>query len=119
MRTSGPGVYFRFFQNAQNQVQPIFYWIRELQFESPKQNDNTFVVPVHERAERRVIMAAFFAYAVAWLSTAAAAAYAVKVTGSAWCLWALLFPACIKISETERKKEDEPAKEEDENEMER
>ena len=77
------------------------------------------MVPVHERAERRVIMAAFFAYAVAWLSTAAAAAYAVKVTGSAWCLWALLFPACIKISETERKKEDEPAKEENENEIER
>ena len=38
------------------------------------------------------------AYASAWIATAIAIIFAIKYTGSAWCLWALLFPACIKAS---------------------
>ena len=44
----------------------------------------------------------YLAYAVAWASTAAAAAYAVKITGSAVCLWSLIFPALIRISSSEK-----------------
>lgn len=40
----------------------------------------------------------WFAYAVAWISTAAAVIFAVKYTGSAWCLVALMLPAMQKIS---------------------
>lgn len=39
----------------------------------------------------------YFAYAMAWVSTAAAACYGIRETGSAWCLWALLLPACFRI----------------------
>ena len=38
------------------------------------------------------------AYASAWIATSIAVIFAMKYTGSAWCLWALLFPACIKAS---------------------
>lgn len=38
------------------------------------------------------------AYASAWIATSIAVIFAIKYTGSAWCLWALLFPACIKAS---------------------
>lgn len=38
------------------------------------------------------------AYASAWIATSIAVIFAIKYTGSIWCLWALLFPACIKAS---------------------
>ena len=38
------------------------------------------------------------AYVSAWIATAIAVIFAIKYTGSAWCLWALVFPACIKAS---------------------
>ena len=38
------------------------------------------------------------AYASTWITTAIVVIFAIKYTGSAWCLWALLFPACIKYS---------------------
>lgn len=38
------------------------------------------------------------AYASAWIATSTAVIFAIKYTGSAWCLCALLFPACIKAS---------------------
>lgn len=38
------------------------------------------------------------AYASAWIATAIAVIFAIKYTGSIWCLWALLFPACIEAS---------------------
>ncbi|MEQ2630112.1 hypothetical protein [Roseburia inulinivorans] len=38
------------------------------------------------------------AYASAWIATSTAVIFAIKYTGSAWCLCALLFPACIKVS---------------------
>lgn len=38
------------------------------------------------------------AYASAWIATSIAVIFAIKYTGSAWCLWALLFPAYIKVS---------------------
>ena len=38
------------------------------------------------------------AYASAWIATAIAVIFAIKYTGSSWCLWALVFPACIKVS---------------------
>ena len=38
------------------------------------------------------------AYASAWITTSIAVIFAIKYTGSAWCLFALLFPACIKVS---------------------
>lgn len=37
-------------------------------------------------------------YASAWITTSIAVIYAIKYTGSAWCLWALLCPASIKTS---------------------
>lgn len=40
----------------------------------------------------------WFAYAMAWISTAAAAIAGMYFTRSAWCLWALLLPACIKMT---------------------
>lgn len=46
----------------------------------------------------------YFAYVMAWVSTAAAVCYGVTVTGSAWCLWALLLPACLSIT---KKNDDE------------
>lgn len=33
------------------------------------------------------------ACASAWIATSIAVIFAIKYTGSAWCLWALLFPA--------------------------
>ena len=38
------------------------------------------------------------AYASAWIATSIAVIFAIKYTGSAWCLLALLFPASIKTS---------------------
>lgn len=38
------------------------------------------------------------AYASAWIATSIAVIFAIKYTGSIWCLWALLFPACINAS---------------------
>lgn len=43
-------------------------------------------------------IATTIAYASAWIATAIAVIFAIKYTGSAWCLWALVFPACIKVS---------------------
>lgn len=43
-------------------------------------------------------IATTIAYASAWIATAIAVIFAIKYTGSAWCLLALLFPACIKAS---------------------
>ena len=40
----------------------------------------------------------WFAYAAAWISTATAVIFAIKYTGSAWCLVALMLPAMQKIS---------------------
>lgn len=41
-------------------------------------------------------------YAAAWISTASAVIAGVYFTGSAWCLWALLLPAMIKVESTTR-----------------
>lgn len=43
-------------------------------------------------------IATTIAYASAWIATAIAIIFAIKYTGSVWCLWALVFPACIKAS---------------------
>jgi len=43
----------------------------------------------------------WFAYAVAWASTSVAVGVGIYITKSAWCLWALLLPACLTF---ERKK---------------
>lgn len=43
-------------------------------------------------------IATTIAYASAWIATSIAVIFAIKYTRSAWCLWALLFPACIKAS---------------------
>lgn len=43
-------------------------------------------------------IAAAIAYASVWFATSIAVIFAIKYTGSAWCLWALLLPACIKTS---------------------
>ena len=40
----------------------------------------------------------YFAYAMAWLSTAIAVSVGIYFTHSALCLWALLIPAFIKVS---------------------
>jgi len=43
-------------------------------------------------------IATTIAYASAWIATSIAVIFAIKYTESVWCLWALLFPACIKAS---------------------
>lgn len=43
-------------------------------------------------------IATTIAYASAWIATSIAVIFAIKYTESALCLWALLFPACIKAS---------------------
>lgn len=40
----------------------------------------------------------YFAYAMAWVSSAIAVSCGIYFTHSAWCLWALLIPALIKVS---------------------
>lgn len=42
----------------------------------------------------------WFAYAMVWLSTALAAIAGMYFTHSAWCLWALILPACISIKKS-------------------
>lgn len=39
----------------------------------------------------------WLAYASAWVATAAAVIAGIYLTGSAWCLWALLIPLGISI----------------------
>ena len=43
----------------------------------------------------------WFAYAMVWLSTAIAVSCGICVTHSAWCLWALLIPALMKVGRDE------------------
>ena len=43
-------------------------------------------------------IATTIAYASAWIATSIAVIFAIKYTGSALCLWALLFPVCVEIS---------------------
>lgn len=40
----------------------------------------------------------WFAYASAWIATAAAVIAGIYLTGSAWCLWALFIPAMIRVT---------------------
>ena len=40
------------------------------------------------------------AYASAWIATAIVVMFAIKYTGSALCVWALLIPGRISISDT-------------------
>lgn len=42
-------------------------------------------------------------YGLAWLSTAIATSVGIYYTHSAWCLWAFILPACIKISTSKDK----------------
>ena len=39
----------------------------------------------------------WFAYAMAWFSTAIAVSCGMYYTHSAWCLLALLIPACLTV----------------------
>ena len=39
----------------------------------------------------------YFAYAIAWVATAVAVSCGMYYTHSAWCLLALLIPACLKV----------------------
>lgn len=36
-------------------------------------------------------------YAAMWISASAAVTVGMCITKSAWCLWALLIPACVKL----------------------
>lgn len=51
----------------------------------------------------------YFAYAMACVSTSVAVIAGMYFTHSAWCLWAFILPACIKI--THRNKDDEEMEE--------
>ena len=44
----------------------------------------------------------WFAYAAAWISTAAAVVAGVHVTGSAWCLWAMALPLLVTMRESKK-----------------
>lgn len=49
----------------------------------------------------------WFAYAMAWLSTAMACIAGIYFTHSPWCLWVFLLPACIKITSGKESEEKE------------
>ena len=40
----------------------------------------------------------YITYIAAWIATAIAVIFAIKLTGSAWCLWAFYFPGSININ---------------------
>ena len=42
----------------------------------------------------------WIAYAIIWISVSLATCFGVYITKSAWCLWALLLPVCIRFSQT-------------------
>lgn len=44
----------------------------------------------------------WIAYAAAWISTAAAVVAGVHVTGSVWCLWAMVLPLMITIKSSKK-----------------
>lgn len=46
-------------------------------------------------------------YATAWIATAVAVIFAIKYTGSAWCLWAFIFPSGLKLSFSSKHNNDE------------
>ena len=46
-------------------------------------------------------------YATAWIATAVAVIFAIKYTGSAWCLWAFIFPPGLKFSFSNKHNSDE------------
>jgi hypothetical protein len=46
-------------------------------------------------------------YAVAWIATTVAVIFAIKYTGSAWCLWAFVFPLGFKLSFSNKHSNDE------------
>lgn len=54
-----------------------------------------------DMTERKKKMA-WIAYAAAWISTAAAVVAGVHVTGSAWCLWAMVLPLMITVKESKK-----------------
>lgn len=49
----------------------------------------------------------WFAYASAWIATAAAVIAGIYLTGSAWCLWALFIPAMIRVTHKDDKNNEE------------
>lgn len=51
----------------------------------------------------------YFAYAMAWVSTAVATIAGMYFTHSAWCLWAFILPACIEL--THKNKDDKESEE--------
>lgn len=40
----------------------------------------------------------YITYIAAWIATAIAVIFAIKLTGSAWCLWAFYYPGSININ---------------------
>lgn len=48
-------------------------------------------------------------FACAWIGTSLAVITGIYITGSAWCLWALIFPACMgtKSSSDDNDSDDE------------
>ena len=45
-------------------------------------------------------------YAAAWIATAVAVIFAIKYTGSAWCLWAFIFPPGLNLSFSSKHNDD-------------
>lgn len=48
----------------------------------------------------------YLAYAAAWIGTSVAVVAGMYFTKSAWCLWALVLPACIKITHKQKCEEE-------------
>lgn len=44
----------------------------------------------------------YIAYAAAWIATAVAVIFGIKLTGSTLCLWAFFFPAGINLSHNKK-----------------
>lgn len=48
----------------------------------------------------------WFAYAAMWISVSLATCFGIYITESAWCLWVLLLPACVKVSQHSNSKDE-------------
>lgn len=54
---------------------------------------------------RKSILMITLIYIAAWIATAVAVIFAIKLTGSAWCLWGFIFPGSIKIETNDEDEE--------------
>ena len=76
--------------------------------EDDKGNRNTGCIGIGVVLDRKDdLTMIWIGYSAVWISTAVATIFAVKYTGSAWCLLALLIPTTIRIKSSPDDKKEE------------